>query len=768
MLIMQVKLVLSLCLSFVFFFFLVHPVSKHYFLSQFTEFYFFPTSYCLSMESKRRDRRKKRTPNRRKRQPSPVPILSDDEVMDSSTLRKMVDEMHSEEDQEAFEPEKSKATGSVEISDLLALKKFIERLDREDGPIESGSEAEDKDAVEDNEVIDGEDDSISEDGDDDDEPSDEEEDQMEFVDDTVDVVSSDEAEEEEEGVSDEEEDDEDDDDLDDDDLDDDDGVVMRHPLAVLGKALGIVADSDVSWSGSDSEEEEEEEEGEEDEEEEEEEEEELEVEDDEDDEEELKGHGHEEEEESVSDGDESKKKDLFDFVGGEESSDEEMVKDDGEDELESDNEKESFEKRAMKREEEEEEIQEESALELERMRALNGQDRVAGTLQQLIRKEYGKRSPSGISRAQLMGVLTEGLAEQYGYNKFLIEKFLQLFKLDEISAFLDASNTARPVTIRTNTLKTRRRDLARALIARNVNLDPIGPWSKVGLQVFDSPVPIGATPEYLAGHYMIQSASSFLPVMALAPQQGDRVLDMAAAPGGKTTYLASLMRNTGVVFANDVNEERIASLNANIHRMGVTNSIILKYDGRDLPRIVRGFFDRVLLDAPCSGLGVLSKDPASRLSKGSEDILFCCHLQKELILAALDCIKESGGYLVYSTCTLTVEENEEVVNYALEKRHVKLVETGIPFGVPGFTKWRNLRFHPSLSLSRRVYPHVHNMDGFFVAKLKKLGEVSTPKDTQSETTDQKPKRERDEEGSRGDGKKKKKKFRKLKTRKVVT
>ena len=120
-------------------------------------------------------------------------------------------------------------------------------------------------------------------------------------------------------------------------------------------------------------------------------------------------------------------------------------------------------------------------------------------------------------------------------------------------------------------------------------------------------MPIGATPEYLAGQYMVQSASSFLPVMALAPLPGNRVLDMAASPGGKTTHLAALMGNTGTLVANDFNEARVKSLVGNLARCGVKNAIVVSADGRDFPKIMGGF-DRVLLDAPCTGTAARPKN----------------------------------------------------------------------------------------------------------------------------------------------------------------
>ncbi|KAG1151409.1 hypothetical protein G6F37_001191 [Rhizopus arrhizus] len=337
--------------------------------------------------------------------------------------------------------------------------------------------------------------------------------------------------------------------------------------------------------------------------------------------------------------------------------------------------------------------------------------------------DFKKFRDPNTSRQDYVDRLIKDIASYYGYSEFLAEKLFNLFPVSEAIEFFEANEVARPVTIRTNTLKTRRRDLAQALINRGVNLEPIGKWSKVGLQVFESQVPIGATPEYLAGHYMLQAASSFLPVMALAPQPDERVLDMASAPGGKTTHIAALQKNTGMVFANDATKDRLKSLVANIHRLGVKNAVVCNYDGREFPKVLGGF-DRVLLDAPCSGTGVISKDPSVKLNKTEKDFIDIPFLQKQLILSAIDSVdakSKTGGYIVYSTCSVTVEENEAVVNYALSKRpNVKLVPTTLDFGREGFASYRGKTFHPSLKLTRRFYPHVHNMDGFYVAKFKKL------------------------------------------------
>jgi ribosomal RNA methyltransferase Nop2 len=375
--------------------------------------------------------------------------------------------------------------------------------------------------------------------------------------------------------------------------------------------------------------------------------------------------------------------------------------------------------------------------------------------------DFKARREPGRSRTEYVDQLKTDIAELHGYLPELIEYFLSMFGPSETVEFVIASDRPRPLVIRTNTLKTRRKDLASALMKRGVTLDPLAPWSKVGLKITESPVPVGATPEYLTGMYMLQSAASMCPVMALSPQPSERVLDVSAAPGGKTSYLSQLMRNTGVIIANDLKADRQKATVANMHRLGVRNVITCTHDGRKLGNKFRNSFDRILLDAPCSGLGVISRDPSVKVQRTMADVKKCGHLQKELLLSAIDALNhksKTGGVMVYSTCSVSVAENEEVINYALSKRDIKLIDTGLDFGKfvllcqcclflmpslrflthscccvdwqgkPGFTRYQQKRFHPSVALTRRFYPHVHNMDGFFVAKIQKLSD-KRPRDT---------------------------------------
>lgn len=352
--------------------------------------------------------------------------------------------------------------------------------------------------------------------------------------------------------------------------------------------------------------------------------------------------------------------------------------------------------------------------------------RISDTIRVL--EDFSKLAEAGRSRSEYRNQFLKDVCAYYTYSPYLAEKLMNLFPPREAFHFFEANESPRPVVIRTNTLKTHRRELAQTLIQRGVTLEPVGKWSKVGLQIFESPVPIGATPEYLAGHYILQAATSFLPVMALAAQEHERILDMASAPGGKVTHISALMKNTGVIFANDSNKARSKALIGNIHRLGAKNIIVCNYDARQFPKVMGGF-DRVLLDAPCSGTGVIAKDPSVKTNKSSRDFLALPHLQKQLLLCAIDSVDHAsatGGIIVYSTCSVTIEENEEVVQYALSKRpNIRIVDSGLgSFGVNAFTAFMGKSFDPNMKLAKRYYPHTYNVDGFFVCKLQKTGPSS--------------------------------------------
>lgn len=367
------------------------------------------------------------------------------------------------------------------------------------------------------------------------------------------------------------------------------------------------------------------------------------------------------------------------------------------------------------------------------------EERIKETIRVL--SNFKTEREEGRTRDEYLALLRQDFMAMFEYNDYLMDTIMEMFAPQEAFEFMEAMEKPRPTTIRTNTIKCKRRDLVQILTKRGVNVEPLEKWSKVGLQIFDSNVPIAGTVEYLAGHYMLQSAVSFLPVMALAPQENERVLDMAAAPGGKTTYIAQLMKNTGVLFANDVSEPRIKSLNANIQRLGVSNCIVTNYDGVGYDKIMKNF-DRILLDAPCTGSGIISRDKTIKSSKTLADVQRASQLQRRMLLSAIDSTK-NGGYIVYSTCSFLIEENEAVVDYALRRRHVEVVEMGLPFGRPGYTKFRQLRLNAQVAHSRRFFPHVHNMDGFYVCKLRKIksGPVDDGLNDEAEEKPQKRQRE---------------------------
>lgn len=242
-------------------------------------------------------------------------------------------------------------------------------------------------------------------------------------------------------------------------------------------------------------------------------------------------------------------------------------------------------------------------------------------------------------------------------------------------------------------------------------------WLKHGYIVSRSPIrpTLGSTIEYLAGFYYIQGIASMIPAYVLSPEPGEVVLDMASAPGGKTTQIAQLMKNRGLLVAVEKNGERVKSLRENLRRMGVRNTIVY----RTLPDTLlkSGIrFDKVLLDAPCSGEGGYGEKFLRLPSRTKEDFQDLTNRQKMLLETAVKLVKR-GGRIVYSTCSIAPEEDEEVIDYALKTLNVSLEDvSGFP-GSPGLVRFLDKEFTQEVSKCLRLYPHVHRTEGFFLCSM---------------------------------------------------
>jgi tRNA (cytosine40_48-C5)-methyltransferase len=306
--------------------------------------------------------------------------------------------------------------------------------------------------------------------------------------------------------------------------------------------------------------------------------------------------------------------------------------------------------------------------------------------------------------------LSSILARQYGYNEWLINRFLQF--VPDVKCFLEKLEMKPQLYIRTNTLKINTKDLKERLASKGFELEDtiLDDVLCVKKQTFR----IGSTTEYLLGYYYIQDLGSCLAVDALDVRENQAVLDMASAPGGKTTYMAQRMKNTGIIIALESNPRRIRALQFNLQRCGVINTCVLKMDGKGATDLNMQF-DRVLLDAPCSCEGIIAKDKSRKINHRPEDIEFCAARQLALIEPAIRVVKP-GGLLVYSTCSFAPEENEIIVNLLLEKVDAEIEP--IRYGSEGMTSFGLLHFNPTLKNTRRFYPHIHDTLGFYIAKLR--------------------------------------------------
>lgn len=294
------------------------------------------------------------------------------------------------------------------------------------------------------------------------------------------------------------------------------------------------------------------------------------------------------------------------------------------------------------------------------------------------------------------------------------ERFIERYsKFTDFNKFKEYSLKDPRKSFRVNTLKTSIPEIKKRL--KEFKLKQI-PWCKEGFFVNAETVGLGNLVEYSLGYIYIQESMSMLPVEILKPKRNEMILDIAAAPGSKTTQMGIKMKNTGLIVANDINYLRLKSLVMNIERCGLTNVAVSMQEGR----FFKGFeFDKILLDAPCSGTGTIRKSPRTILEWGPNLIKKMAGIQRQLIRKCYENLR-IGGEMVYSTCSLEPEENEGVVDYLINNFDVKIlnVDVDVKKSKP-VLEFEDKKFSSELKKSVRVSPQDNDTDGFFVCRIRK-------------------------------------------------
>ncbi len=307
-------------------------------------------------------------------------------------------------------------------------------------------------------------------------------------------------------------------------------------------------------------------------------------------------------------------------------------------------------------------------------------------------------------------------ADKYVFKEKFIERYSNLTDWD---VFKKYTLSFLRKSIRVNTLKISVEECAKRL-SKDWNLEPVL-WCKEGffMEHKGGRLDIGNTIEHVLGYYYVQEAASMIPPVVLDPKPGDMVLDMAASPGSKSSQIVQYMENSGVLVANDVKGDRLAALGINLQRIGSYNSVITLMQGEHYAKT--GIqFDKVLLDAPCSGTGTIRKSPKTILMWNPDMVKRLSRVQKKLIMTAWQVLKP-GGTLVYSTCSTEPEENEGVVSFLLENaKDAKMLEIDLPLKrSQPVLEFDGQSYHPEVHNCLRMWPQDNDTEGFFVAGIRK-------------------------------------------------
>jgi tRNA (cytosine49-C5)-methyltransferase len=303
-----------------------------------------------------------------------------------------------------------------------------------------------------------------------------------------------------------------------------------------------------------------------------------------------------------------------------------------------------------------------------------------------------------------------------------IKRIQEIIPSEKQKAVLSSFSNSKPISIRINKLKTDKNTITGMFTSLGIKTNNIAWYDDALLVTSASKQQLTQLSIYKNGYFYIQNLSSMLPVLILDPKPEEKILDIAAAPGSKTSQIAEMMNNTGEIVANDISRQRLFKLKAIINQQGITNVKILQIPGEYMWKKYPNYFDKVLVDAPCTMEGRFQTQYENSFKDWSlKKIKILSLLQKKILRSAFYASKP-GGTIVYATCTLSPEENEKVIDWLLteEKGHIRIESINKKFkGDKPIMEWHNNTFHESLEKSLRVLPS-DTMEGFFVTKLYRL------------------------------------------------
>ena len=302
--------------------------------------------------------------------------------------------------------------------------------------------------------------------------------------------------------------------------------------------------------------------------------------------------------------------------------------------------------------------------------------------------------------------------EKLEWKPKMVERYSKLTDFDKFKEYSEYYLTK---SIRINTLKKSIEEVKKRIEKQGFTLTQV-PWCKEGFWIQGERTDIGNLLEHTLGYIYVQEAASMIPPVVLDPQPGDIVLDMCAAPGSKTTQIAAMIQNKGFIIANEIEWKRGISLGINVQRCGIQNYVLTNMRGQD----IKGSFDKILIDAPCTATGTIRKSATSLLEWNPTRVKRVAKIQRELLEHGFNLLKP-GGILVYSTCTLEPEENEGVVDFLINKfENAKVEPIDLTINrTPAVTEFEGATYSDEVKKTLRIWPQDNDSEGFFVARIKK-------------------------------------------------